>query len=174
MNTNVIIKELSSINLSEAYHIDIKDIEKGLKIIKKLDDLVLDYFRVGADNLVTIEELTKLEEIKRKHTLGISWLKEIDSKLKSFKENGEYFANDRKKLKSATIQQMCLEEKQNTTSAERLVYNHPRYIKEHEEIRVLKEVVEFICGTYSHHREVVSRNIHQSISVAQNILKVEN
>lgn len=174
MNTDVIIKELSSINLSEAYHIDIKDIEKGLKIIKKLDDLVLDYFRVGADNLVTIEELTKLEEIKRKHTLGISWLKEIDSKLKSFKENGEYFANDRKKLKSATIQQMCLEEKQNTTSAERLVYNHPRYIKEHEEIRILKEVVEFICGTYSHHREVVSRNIYQSISVAQNILKVEN
>lgn len=156
------------LKLSDYTRLDETVVEKCREGVKKLESFVERYSE--ASNLEILEQLKEMENIKREHGAYLSYFIRFYSQVSMYRENGEFLASERKELKSDCIEELIKGGK-NQTTADKIVYNQPDYkdgIKDIQDIRVF---LIHIYETYDLHKNIISRNIHQSISVLQKELE---
>lgn len=160
--------ESKILRLSDYTNLDSKFIEECKASIKILEGYVKQYSNYHS--LEPIEQIKKLEELKREHGAHISYFLRFFSQVTKYRENGEFMGNERKNLKSKCIEELILSGK-NQTTADKLVYNSPTYIESMKDIQDIRTFLIFVYETFDYHKSVVTRNIHQSISVLQKELE---
>lgn len=156
------------IRISDYTNLDAEFIKKCREAILKLEGFVDRY--VKAHELDPLEQLLELENIKRQHGAELSYFMRFYSPVSSFRENHEFMSNERKGLKSRCIDELT-KSGNNSTTAERLVYDSNTYKEGISSIQDIKKFFIYVWETYQLHSQVISRSIHQSISTLQKELE---
>lgn len=156
------------VKLSDYTRLDDEVVKKCKEGIKKLEGFVERYSK--AHDLDSLEQLKELETIKREHGAYMSYFIRFFSQVSMYRENGEFLASERKELKSECIDELIKSGK-NQTTADKIVYTHPKYKESIKDIQEIRKFLIYIYETYDLHKNIISRNIHQSISVLQKELE---
>ena len=156
------------LKLSDYTTLDEKFIEVCKEGIKKLEGFTETYIELS--NLEPVEQLPALEKLKREHGAYLSYSIRFFSQVAMYRENGEFLASERKSLKSECIEELIGGGK-NQTTAEKIVYNYPKYKESITDIQSIRKFLIYVYETYDQHKNIISRNIHQSISVLQKELE---
>lgn len=156
------------LKLSDYTTLDDKFIENCKTGIKKLEDFVERY--VQCHELEPIEQIKELESLKREHGAYMSYFIRFFSQVTRYRENGEFLASERKSLKSECIEELIKSGK-NQTTADKIVYNNDKYKESIKDIQSIRKFLIYVFETYDQHKNIISRNIHQSISVLQKELE---
>lgn len=125
---------------------------------------------VKCQKLEPFEQLNELELLKREHGAYMSYFLRYYTQVCMYRENGEFLASERKALKSECIEELINEGK-SATNADKIVYNVPKYKESMVDIQSIKKFLIYVYETYDQHKTMISRNIHQSISVLQKELE---
>ena len=150
-----------------------KHFREAKATLDKLHKCTLDY--INLDNLYDVESL---ERIKREMTGHLELMGEHYARVKKYKSIGDYLEEQRKELKSDTINLIIEEEKGNisTNQAEKLVYGHKHY---QDRLELMLEIKSFFIKVeimYERYSDTLN-NIRQSISLCRkdpNFKPVEN
>lgn len=156
------------VKLSDYTRLSEETVEKCREGIKKLEGFVKRFS--DAQNMEVLEQLKELETIKREHGAYLSYFIRLFAQVSMYRENGEFLASERKELKSNCIDELIKSGK-NQTTADKIVYNHPSYKEGIKDIQDIRLFLILVYETYDLHKNIISRNIHQSISVLQKELE---
>ena len=160
--------EQKVLRLSEYTNLDSKFIQDCKESIKILEEFVKRYSELH--ELEPIEQIRGLEELKREHGAHLSYFLRYFSQVTKYRENGEFLANERKNLKSKSTEELIMAGK-NATTADKIVYSYPKYEQGMKDIQDIRTFLIFVYETFDYHKNIVTRNIHQSISVLQKELE---
>lgn len=160
--------EQKVLRLSEYTNLDTKFILDCKESIKILEGYVKSYSEYH--ELEPVEQIKKLEELKREHGAHLSYFLRYFSQVTKYRENGEFLGNERKNLKSKCIEELIMAGK-NATTADKIVYSAPNYEQGMKDIQDIRTFLVFVYETFDYHKSIVTRNIHQSISVLQKELE---
>lgn len=117
------------------------------------------------ESMKDVNDLDELERIKREFNGHLQRFAVLFSKVKKFKDsNFQYLGEHRKRFKAAAVKRL-LDEGNNATNSNNLVYDSDYYV---ERVELMEKLVEFFTKVdlYYNRCEDTLRAIIQSISVA--------
>lgn len=129
-------------------------------LMGKLDELGLEYIK-----LIGSPSPERLEAIKREFGGYLTSLATYYAIIRAYKQNNEYFDEERKRFKSEAIQIIVDRDKVSTASAEKTVYKEKYYIERVELIQTLKKFFIRVELKFDRYRDL-ARDIYQSVSAA--------
>ena len=150
--------------LSDYTTLDEKFIEICRSGIKKFDEFTERYVELG--KLEPIEQIPLLEQLKREHSSFIYYFGRHFSRISKYREAGEFLSSERKELKSTVISEL-IKSGTNQTQAEKIVYSQQKYKEGMSDIQLIREFLITVYEAYQDHLTVMTRSIHQSMSVLQ-------
>ncbi|MDR1019047.1 MAG: hypothetical protein LBM02_10155 [Lachnospiraceae bacterium] len=162
MSDNKVVK------LSDYTSLDSEFIQNCKAGIKKLEDFVERYVQI--QELEPIEQIRELESLKREHGAYLTYFLRFYSQVAMYRENGEFLASERKTLKSQSIEELT-HSGTNITTADKIVYGYDKYKTSIVDIQSIRKFLIYVYETYDQHKNIITRNIHQSISVLQKELE---
>lgn len=155
--------------LSDYTNLDADFVEKCREGMKKFDEFSDRYVELG--ELEAVTQIPILEQLKREHGSYVYYFGRFASRVRKYKEMGEFLASSRKQLKSKCIEELVKSGKTNQTNADKYVYNYPEYIEGLASIETIREFLITVDEAYSYHLNIQTRNIHQSLSTLQKELE---
>ena len=150
--------------LSDYTNLDEDFIEKCREGMNKFDEFSDQYVALG--DLEAVEQIPLLEQLKREHGSYVYYFGRFASRVRKYKEMGEFLASSRKELKSTCIEEL-IKGGTNQTQADKIVYNQQKYKEGLADIETIREFLITVDEAYSYHLNIQTRNIHQSLSTLQ-------
>jgi hypothetical protein len=135
-----------------------KDFNNTKILMAELDKLGKEYI-----SLLDTPNPERLEAIKRTYGGYLTSLATYYSKIKAFKYQGDYLEEQRKRIKSETIQLIIDRDKVSTAAAEKVVYAEEYYKKRIDLMEELKKFFIKVELKYDRYRDT-ARDIYQSVS----------
>lgn len=132
--------------------------------MKKFDEFSDRYVELG--ELEAISQLPLLEQLKKEHGSFIYYFGRHFSRISKYREVGEFLASERKELKSEVIGEL-VKSGMNQTQADKVCYAQPKYKESLRDIQSIREFLITVYEAYQYHLTVMTRSVHQSISVLQ-------
>lgn len=148
----------TQLSVKDLVRFEAKDYENTKVLMKELDELGKEYI-----SLLDNPSPERLEAIKRIYGGYLTSLATYFSKIKAFKYQGDYLEEQRKRIKSETIQLIIERDKVSTAAAEKVVYAEQFYI---ERINLMEDLKKFFIKVelkYDRYRDT-ARDIYQSVS----------
>lgn len=149
--------------VSEYTSLDSDFVNKCKLGIKKFDEFTKRYVEIANEEPAI--QINSLENLKREHSAYIYYFSRFYSRILKYKENGEYLAFNRKKLKSECIKEIISSGK-NQTTADKIVYDYPKYKEGMDDIYNIRDFLLTVAEAYQVQLNIFSRDIYQSLSVA--------
>ena len=135
-----------------------KDYENTMSLMSELDVLGKEYI-----SLLDKPSPERLEAIKRQYGGYLTSLATYFAKIKCFKYQGDYLEEQRKRIKSETIQLVVERDHVSTASAEKTVYSEIYYKERIDLMESLKKFFIRVELKYDRYRDT-ARDIYQSVS----------